>query len=439
MTRKRVVVIGGGFAGMTAARFLHDVDVVLIDRTNHHVFQPLLYQVATAALSPSDIAWPLRTLFRSQPNVRVVMDDVVSIDRTARVVRLRDSAPIAFDALIVAPGSRHAYFGHDEWESMAPGLKTMADAIHLRERMLLAFEVAERQRAETGTQNHLTFVIVGGGPTGVELAGSLIEIGRKAMGPDYPHLRLEDLSVVLVEAGSRVLPGFDPTLSAKALTVLQRMGVTVKLNNPVSAVRPDGVMVGNEWVPSANVIWAAGNKASPLLNTLAVPQDSCGRVKVRPDLTIPDDPWIFIVGDAAHCLDRDGKPLPGIAPVAMKEGQYVAKVINEDLKPEQRPPFRYTDRGMLATIGRAQAVAQIGPFHASGFVAWTLWCIVHIFFLIGLRNRIRVMSEWTWYYLTFKPGARLLCEQPGTQHGASSTDHVHEQTTEDRPPVRRAA
>jgi NADH:ubiquinone reductase (H+-translocating) len=439
MSRKRVVIIGGGFAGMTAARSLRDVDVVLIDRTNHHVFQPLLYQVATAALSPSDIAWPLRTLFRSQPNVRVVMDDVVSIDQTTRVVRLRDSAPIAFDALIVAPGSRHAYFGHDEWESMAPGLKTMADAIHLRERMLLAFEVAERQRAETGTQNRLTFVIVGGGPTGVELAGSLIEIGRRAMGPDYPHLRLEDLSIVLVEAGSRVLPGFDPTLSAQALTVLERMGVTVKLNNPVSAVRADGVMVGNEWVPSANVIWAAGNKASPLLTTLAVPQDSCGRVKVRLDLTIPDDPWIFVVGDAAHCLDRDGKPLPGIAPVAMKEGQYVATVINGDLQPEQRPPFTYTDRGMLATIGRAQAVAQIGPFRASGLVAWSLWCIVHVFFLIGLRNRIRVMSEWTWYYLTFKPGARLLCEQPGTPHGVASSDYVHEQAAEDRPPVRRAA
>ncbi len=439
MNRKRVVIIGSGFAGMTVARFLRDVDVILIDRTNHHVFQPLLYQVATAALSPSDIAWPLRTLFRSQPNVRVVMDDVLSIDRTARVIRLRDSAPIAFDSLIVAPGSRHAYFGHDEWEALAPGLKTMADAVHLRERMLLAFEIAERQRAETGTQNRLTFVIVGGGPTGVELAGSLIEIGRKAMGPDYPHLRLEDLSVVLVEAGPRVLPGFDPKLSAKALAVLEGMGVTVKLNNPVSAVRSDGVMVGNEWVPSANVIWAAGNKASPLLNTLEAPQDSYGRVKVRPDLTIPDDPWIFVIGDAAHCLGRDGKPLPGIAPVAMKEGQYVAKVINEDLQPKQRPPFTYKDRGMLATIGRAQAVAQIGPFHASGIVAWTLWCVVHVFFLIGFRNRIRVMSEWTWYYLTFKPGARLLCEQPPTQCSASSTDPAHENAVDDRPPIRRAA
>jgi NADH dehydrogenase len=432
MTRKRVVIIGGGFGGMTAARFLRDVDVVLIDRTNHHVFQPLLYQVATAALSPSDIAWPLRTLFRSQPNVRVVMDNVLAIDRAARTVRLRESAPIAFDALIVAPGSRHAYFGHDEWEALAPGLKTMADAVHLRERMLLAFEEAERQRAETGAQNRLTFVIVGGGPTGVELAGSLIEIGRKAMGPDYPHLRLEDLSIILVEAGPRILPGFDAKLSAKALGVLERMGVAVMLNNPVSAVRSDGVMVGTEWVPSTNVIWAAGTKASPLLNTLAVPQDSCGRVKVRADLTIPDDPWIFVIGDAAHCAGRDGKPLPGIAPVAMSEGQYVSRLINEEVQPDQRSPFAYVDRGMLATIGRAQAVAQIGPVRASGLLAWTLWCVVHIFFLIGFRNRVRVMSEWTWYYLTFKPGAKLLFGRQEEPQGISM------RTEEARPRVKAA-
>jgi NADH dehydrogenase len=305
--------------------------------------------------------------------------------------------------------------------------------------MLLAFEVAERQRAETGTQNRLTFVIVGGGPTGVELAGSLVEIGRKAMGLDYPHLHLEDLSIVLVEAGPRVLPGFDPKLSAQAMTTLERMGVTLKLNNPVTAIHSDGVMVGNEWVPSANIIWAADNKASPLLNTLAVPQDPCGRVKVQPDLTIPDDPWIFVIGDAAHCLDRDRNPLPGIAPVAIKEGQYVATVINEDLRPEQRLPFAYTDRGILATIGRGQAVAHIGPFRASGFWAWTFWCMVHIFFLIGLRNRIRVMSKWTWYYLTFKPGARLLSEQPGAQSGSGSTDHAPEASVETHHPHRRAA
>lgn len=439
MALKRVVIIGGGFGGLAAARSLRDAEVILIDRTNHHLFQPLLYQVATTALSPTDIAWPLRSLFRSQPNVRVVMDEVESIDRSARVVRLRHSTPIAFEALIVAPGSRHAYFGHDEWEPFAPGIKTMADAVRLRERLLLAFEEAERERAEKGTQNRLTFVIVGGGPTGVELAGSLIEIGKKAMGPDYPHLRLEDLSIILVEAGPRILPAFDPTLSAKALEALQRMGVTVKLNNPVSAVQADGVKVGSEWIPSANVIWAAGNKASPLLNSLAASQDSAGRVKVRTDLTVPDEHWIFVIGDAAHCLGGDGKPLPGIAPVAMREGEYVAKLINQGLPPEQRSPFVYTDRGMLATIGRARAVAQLGPLHASGLVAWVFWCIVHIFFLIGLRNRVRVMTEWTWYYLTFKTGARLLFEQPAGRPHSSSTQQPEATAVEDRAPTRRAA
>jgi len=408
MAHTRIVIIGGGFGGLTVARALRHADVILIDRTNHHVFQPLLYQVATAALSPSDIAWPLRTVFRSQPNVRVVMDDVVAIDRTARLVRLRDSTPITFDTLIVAPGSRHAYFGHDDWEPFAPGLKTMGDAVRLRERMLLAFEKAEQRRAETGAQDHLTFVIVGGGPTGVEIAGALAEIGRKAMGPDYPHLRLDDLSILLVEAGPRILPGFDPRLSAKAMTALLHKGVTVKLNSPVQGIHAEGVTIGGEWIPSTNVIWAAGNKASPLLDTLQTPQDSSGRVKVRADLTIPDDPWIFVIGDAAHCQGGDGKPLPGIAPVAMQQGRYVAHLTSHNVSSDQRLPFSYTDRGMLATIGRAQAVAQFGPIHASGFLAWALWCVVHIFFLIGFRNRFRVISEWVWYYLTFKPGARVL-------------------------------
>lgn len=439
MTRKRVVIIGGGFGGMTAARCLRDVDVILIDRTNHHVFQPLLYQVATAALSPSDIAWPLRSLFRSQPNVRIVMDEVLSIDRTARVVHLRHNAPIEFDALIVAAGSRHAYFGHEEWETNAPGLKTMADAVHLRERILLAFEEGERQRADTGTQNRLSFVIVGGGPTGVELAGSLLEIGRKAMGPDYPHLRLEDLSIILVEADSRILPGFTPTLSAKALSVLEQMGVTVKLNKSVTEVRAEGVRLGDEWIASSNVIWAAGNTASPLLKTLGVDQDLYGRVNVQPDLTIPGDPWLFVIGDAAHCLDRDGTPLPGIAPVAMNEGRYVAELIDQEISPAQRTPFLYRDRGMLATIGRGQAVAQFGPIRASGFLAWALWCIVHVFFLIGLRNRVRVMTEWAWYYLTFQPGARLLCEQPAHRRPPSMKHHGAGLAAEDRTPTKRAA
>ena len=426
MAGKQVVIIGGGFGGLTVARSLRHADVTLIDRTNHHVFQPLLYQVATAALSPGDIAWPLRTLFRSQRNVRVMMDDVVSVDRTARMVNLRNNSPIVFDILVVAPGSRHAYFGHDEWESVAPGLKTMTDAVQLREKMLLAFEEAERRRTSTGARSQLTFVIVGGGPTGVELAGALAELGRKAMGPDYPHLRLEDLSIMLVEAGPRILPGFDAELSAKAAAALTRMGVMIKLRNPVSAVHADGVRVGQEWIPSTNVIWAAGNRASPLLNTLSAPQDSFGRIKIRPDLTIPDDPWIFVIGDAAHCVGHDGKPLPGVAPVAMQQGRYVANLIDHDVPLEQRSPFAYKDRGMLATIGRAQAVAQLGPIHASGLFAWLLWCVVHIFFLISFRNRLRVMSEWVWYYLTFKPGAKLIFERPATARSIPSTDHGRE-------------
>ena len=426
MAGKHVVIIGGGFGGLTAASSLRQTDVTLIDRTNHHVFQPLLYQVATAALSPGDIAWPLRTLFRSQRNVRVMMDDVVSVDRIARMVSLRNSSPIAFDRLILAPGSRHAYFGHDEWESSAPGLKTMTDAVQLREKMLLAFEDAERQRTSTGVQSRLTFVIVGGGPTGVELAGALAELGRKAMGPDFPSLRLEDLSIMLVEAGPRILPGFDAELSAKAAAALTRMGVMIKLGNPVSAVHANGVRVGQEWIPSTNVIWAAGNRASPLLNSLSTPQDSFGRIKVRPDLTIPDDPWIFVIGDAAHCVGHDEKPLPGVAPVAMQQGRYVADLIDQDVAPDQRQLFVYADRGMLATIGRAQAVAQLGSIHASGLLAWLLWCIVHIFFLINFRSRFRVMSEWVWYYLTFKPGARLIFERPATTHHRPSTDHAQE-------------
>jgi len=423
MARKRVVIIGGGFGGLTAAKSILHADVMLIDRTNHHLFQPLLYQVATAALSPGDIAWPLRTMFRSQANVHVVMDEVISIDRRTRLVAVRNGSPIAFDILVVAPGSRHAYFGHDEWESFAPGLKTMTDAVGLREKMLSAFEEAERRRAATGTHDPLTFVIVGGGPTGVELAGALAEIGRKAMGPDFPSLRLDDMCILLVEGSPRILPGFSEDLSAKASTALARMGVTVRLKSLVSEVRENGVKIGEEFVPSTSVIWAAGNKASPLLNTLSVPQDASGRVNVQPDLTIPGEPWIFVIGDGARCVGNDGKPLPGLAPVAMQQGRYVAKLIDRQTIPEQRQPFSYADRGMLATIGRAKAVAQIGRLHVSGLLAWLLWCVVHIFFLIGLRSRVRVMSEWIWYYVTFKPGARLLFEQPARPHNEPATRH----------------
>ncbi|HJR77000.1 MAG TPA: NAD(P)/FAD-dependent oxidoreductase [Nitrospiraceae bacterium] len=413
-SRRQVVIIGGGFGGLTAAQALRraDVDVVLIDRTNHHLFQPLLYQVATAALSPGDIAWPLRTAFRSQPNVRVVMEEVEWIDRSSRSVRLRDSPPIPFDVLIAAPGARHAYFGHEEWESYAPGLKTLADGVDLCERMLLAFEQAERRRSSTQSQNPLTFVIVGGGPTGVEVAGALSEIGRKAMRPDFPHLQLQDLRILLIEAGERLLPAFAPRLSARARTDLERMGVTVMLNAKVRDVQPAGVVVGEQFIESSQIIWAAGNRASPILDSLKVELDGSGRVKVRPDLTIKGEPWIFVIGDGAHCVGPDGKPLPGLAPVAMQQGRYVGSVIARGLLPEHRRPFAYADRGMLATIGRAKAVAELRALRFAGLIAWLLWCLVHIFFLIGVRNRFRVMSEWIWYYITFKPGARLIYGRP---------------------------
>ncbi len=408
MSHKQVVIIGGGFGGLAAAQSLRDADVLLIDRTNHHLFQPLLYQVASSALSPGDIAWPLRTIFRRHPHVRVVMDKVLSIDRGARLVRLQVSAPIEFDVLIVAPGSRHSYFGHDAWEQSAPGLKTLADAVYLREKMLLAFEKAERRRIDTGIQDRLTFVIVGGGPTGVELAGALAEVGRKAMGPDFPNLRFGDLAILLVEGGSRILPGFDPDLSAKAAAALERKGVTIMLNSLVSDIRADGLVIGSEFIRSTNIIWAAGNNASPLLTSLGVPQDGSGRIKVQGDLTIPGDPWIFVIGDAAHCTDPGGDPLPGLAPVAVQQGRYVAMLIRGETAQDLRRPFVYADRGMLATIGRAQAVAQFGLLRLSGLPAWLVWCVVHIFLLIEFRSRVRVMSEWIWYYLTFKPGARII-------------------------------
>ncbi len=405
-----VVIVGGGFGGFAAARALEqaNVEVILIDRANHHLFQPLLYQVATAALSPGDIAWPLRTLFRSQKNVRVVLGEVQKIDRGMRRIELDGGAPISYGCLVLAPGARHSYFGHHEWEAVAPGLKTLPDALEIRERMLIAFEEAERLKGTPDVRDQLTFVIVGGGPTGVELAGALAEIGRKAMTPDFHVLHEAECRILLVEGSGRLLEAFPPHLSRKAQAALESLGVTVMLNSHVKEVSSQGVLTGSEFIRSAHVIWAAGNVASPIVKSLDVPLDSAGRVVVRPDLSLSGDPWVFVIGDAAHCPTPEGRPLPGLAAVAMQEGRYVAKIIAGQIPEGSRTPFDYKDRGILATIGRAKAVAQFGPVGLSGVVAWLAWCFVHIFFLIGFRNRFRVMFEWIWYYVTFKPGARLI-------------------------------
>ncbi len=405
-----VVIVGGGFGGLAAARALHNVpvDIVLIDRVNHHLFQPLLYQVATAALSPADIAWPLRTLFRSQANVRVILDDVVQVDRPARCVHLLHGEAISYGALILAPGSRHSYFGHPEWEADAPGLKTLPDALELRERMLMAFEKAERATDPSEVRKQLTFVIVGGGPTGVELAGALAEIGRRAMAPDFRILHEAEFRIILVEGAGRILEPFSPDLSHKAQTSLESLGVTLLLNRRVEEISSKGVRAGTEFIASAHVIWAAGNVASPLVKSLDVPLDSSGRAHVRPDLSLEGDPWVFVIGDAAHYPAPAGRALPGLAAVAMQEGRYVAGLIRGEVPDGSRSPFVYNDRGTLATIGRAKAVAQLGPLSISGLPAWLAWCFVHIFFLIGFRHRMRVMFEWIWYYITFKPGARLI-------------------------------
>lgn len=407
-----VVIVGGGFGGLTAARALAHakVDVVLIDHTNHHLFQPLLYQVATAALFPGDIASPLRTVLRRQANVRIMMNEVMAVDRAKRIIRLAETE-VRFDCLILAPGSRHSYFGKDQWARFAPGLKTLADAVNIREHMLVSFERAERLLGTPAAARHLTFAIVGGGPTGVELAGAIAEIAGRSILPDFPSIHASDIHVVLIEAGHRILMAFDESLATKAEAVLKNLGVEVRLNTRVTDVKEDGVYAGGQCIETANVIWAAGNEAAPVVQTLGVPLDRQGRASVGPDLSIPGDPSIFVIGDAARVLGADGQPLPALAPVAIQQGRYVADLIADRVPFGSRSPFVYRDRGMLATIGKAHAIAQIGRLRTVGVLAWLLWSVVHIFFLIGFRNRLRVMFEWAWYYLTRRPGARLIIGQ----------------------------
>jgi NADH dehydrogenase len=406
------VIVGAGFGGLAAARALNraPLRITLVDRANHHVFQPLLYEVATAALSPADISAPIRRILRRQNNVEVMLADATAIDPRARRVILADGE-VAYDFLILATGVTHTYFGHDDWAGLAPGLKTLKDALEIRRRILIAFEIAERELDEDVRRAWMTFVIVGAGPTGVELAGTLAEVARQTLARDFRHIDTSLTRVVLVEAAPKVLGNFEDQLSSKAQEQLEKLGVEVRLGTPVSEITSAAVRLGEERITARTVIWAAGVAASPLACTLAVPLDRAGRVIVQPDLTIPGHEEVYVIGDLAH-VDQDGKPVPGLAPAAMQEGRHAAMNLLRTLGRQPRLPFRYRDRGMLATVGRGAAVAHIGPIRASGYLAWLLWLFVHIFFLIGFRNRLMVMFQWAWSYITFDRGARLITEVP---------------------------
>jgi NADH dehydrogenase len=409
--RKRVVIIGGGFGGLFAARALRGepVDVTVIDRTNHHLFQPLLYQVATAGLAPSDITVPIRWILRNERNALVLLGNVASIDPAAREVRLADDATlIPYDYLIVAAGSRHAYFGHDTWEPLAPGLKSLEDALEIRRRFLMAFERAERTDDVAARSALTTFVIVGGGPTGVELAGMMIEIARKAMPRDFRRVDTRKSRVILVEGGPRLLPTFPERLSRHARADLVQLGVEVRTGALVTGVDSRGVGVGNEFIQSANVFWAAGNQASPLGKFLGAPLDQAGRVQVQPDLSVPGHPELFVVGDLAAVPRANGSLVPGVAQGAMQGGRCAAKNILRLIGGEQTRPFRYFNKGDMATIGRNRAVADFGWATLAGFPAWLLWVFIHIMYLIGFRNRAIVLLQWAYAYFTFQRGVRLI-------------------------------
>lgn len=409
MSEPHVVVVGAGFGGLNAVRALEGspVRVTVVDRRNHHLFQPLLYQVATAALSPADIASPVRSILRHQRNATVLLGSAISVDRAARELVLADGR-LAFDYLVLATGARHAYFGHSDWESSAPGLKTLEDALEIRRRILLAFERAEREPDPARRRALLTFLIVGGGPTGVELAGAIAEISRHVLRRDFRAIDPRAANVQVLEAGPRILPTFPPDLARKAQRALERMGVQVRTGCPVREVEAGGVEAGDSRIEAATILWAAGVRASPIAASLGVGLDTAGRVLVEPDLSIPGDPRIFAIGDVAAFLHQSGKPLPGVAPVAIQQGRHVAQNVARDLAGRPRRPFRYRDKGSLAVIGRAQAIASFGRFRMSGFLAWLAWCFVHILFLIGFRNRALVLFEWAWAYLTDQRGARLI-------------------------------
>ena len=420
--RPRVVIIGAGFGGLSAAKSLAKApfDVALIDRYNYHMFQPLLYQVATAALSPGDIAFPIRTVFRRAPNVRVVLATVSAIGAEQNEV-IAGANRIPFDYLIVATGARQAYFGHDDWAPHAHGLKTIGDAVYLRDRILLAFEKAETEIDPDERRRLLNFVVVGGGATGVELTGAIAELAKRTLASDFRTINPGSARIVLVEAGPRLLRQFDESLSHSAQRALEKLGAEVRLGTAVTGCDEAGISMGPERIETRTIMWSAGVEASPAGRWLGVETDRAGRVKVEPDLSLPGRPHIFVLGDTALVTGVGGQPLPGVAPVAKQQAAYVAQVIAARVAGRPVAPFHYRDYGMLATIGRSHALVQFGRVKLSGFPAWVLWCLAHIFFLIGFRNRLFVMLNWAWNFLASRRGARLII----AMGGAPMTDMEH--------------
>ena len=421
----RVVIVGGGFGGLSAAKALAKApfDVTLIDRNNHHLFQPLLYQVATAALSPADIAWPIRHVLRGQKNAHVMLAKVTGVDLTRKEV-VTDDRRMPYDYLVIATGARHAYFGHDAWAEFAPGLKTIDDATSVRRRILLAFEHAENESDAAERARLLTFVVIGGGATGVEMAGAIAELAKRALAADFRSIDPRSARIILVEAASRVLTPFDEKLSDTARRALEQLGVEVRLGAAVTDCNADGVRLGSDFIPTRTVIWAAGVMASPAGQWLGAETDRAGRVKVRADLSVPGHPDVFVIGDTAEVADASGALLPGVAPVAKQQGQYIARALIARREGRTVEAFRYRDYGALATIGRSRAVMQLGRFRISGFFAWVLWSIVHIYFLIGFRNRFVVALNWAWNYITFQRGSRLITgldAKPADQRQASQS------------------
>jgi len=408
--RPQVVIVGGGFGGLEASKALAGaaIDVTLVDAQNHHCFQPLLYQVATASLSPADVAWPIRAILRQQKNVRVIMARVTGIDVAAHRVHT-DEVELRYDYLVLATGATHSYFGHDDWEPFAPGLKHIGDATEIRRRFLVAFEHAEVTEDEAERRRFLTFVVVGGGATGVEMAGAIAEVAQRTLQHDFRRIDPRTSRIILIEAGARLLPAFPEALSAYAERSLEKMGVEVELNRMVTGCDAQGVSLDRGHIEAATVIWAAGVVASPAANWIGAEHDRSGRIKVNPDLSVPGRPEIFAIGDTALVLRRDGRPIPGIAPAAKQMGRYVGELIAARVEGHPAPaPFAYHHLGDLATIGRKSAVVKLGPIRLTGFIGWVFWSAVHIYFLIGLRNRFVVAVNWLWSYLTFQRGARLI-------------------------------